>query len=430
MDYNIFGERTRANGGFVSIILVVILLAILVSVKPKYFKYLFKSFLGNLMLVLVIIAIGVMDIKWGIGFAAIAFIIYQAFQISCVQVEGFDSSRNTGSPTESNGVSTSRGLFPEGYPIPKTSVWSKKVVEDFINFQKVKNPNLRFDLDVIQQQASEEEVKTLLKTGKWPWSPDVISLYKKAISENNVINNEPGASLETAQSVYNQTAIVELLSWNTKEGSFLLNGAIIDHTEDMPANVNNIVRCGKDSSTGQISMQKIVYTGYNGINGSLVSRITPVSNADIPKEVNGFKFLKSECNPCTALDDPADYSCPFSLNVGNGVQVSSVWQQLWGLNSSGEIKNGLKKTDALSPENVSNLVTFNKKDFPLLNELSEELKKGVLYIDISLKKPSEAMSNTPSSENIDAISGSSVPAIVTGGQGNKNKVYYGTKNSY
>ena len=46
MDYNIFPKSgNRINGGVIGIILVVILLAILVNVKPNYFKYLFKSFL-------------------------------------------------------------------------------------------------------------------------------------------------------------------------------------------------------------------------------------------------------------------------------------------------------------------------------------------------------------------------------------------------
>lgn len=452
MDYNILGERTRANGGVIGVILVVILLAILVNVKPNYFKYLFKSLLGNLILAFAIIVIGIMDIKWGIGFAAIAFIIYQAFQISCVQVEGFDSAstNNMGKTVSTSGkpdtgitsANTSKslwGLFPEGYPIPKTTVWPQKVVDDFVAFQKVHNPNLRFDLDIIQKQATAEEAEILLRTGKWPWNPDVVTLYKKSISQNNIINNEPGASLTNVQSVYNQRAIVELLSWNTKEGSFLLNGAIIKHTDGMPANINNLVRCGKNKETGKISMQKVLYTGYNGVNGSIVSKVTPIENADIPNQVTGFKFLKSECNPCSALDDPADYSCPFSLNVGNGTEVSTVWQQLWGLNSTGSVTPGATKTDALSPATVSSPETvsktsslysssLNKEDFPILSQLGDELMKGVSYMKITFEKPSDdIVSNTPGSQDIGAITGSSVPAIITNGSPER-KIYYGTRN--
>jgi hypothetical protein len=359
------------------------------------------------------------------------------------------SSANSAAPTNSTGktvaVKTSKpdtgvtssttskslfGLFPEGYPIPKNTVWPKKVIDDFVAFQKVRNPNLRFDLDVIQKQATAEQAQILLKTGKWPWSPDVITLYKNAIAQNNIINNEPGSSLLTVQSVYNQTAIVELLAWNTKEGTFLLNGAIIKPTDGMPDNINNLVRCGKDKETGKISMQKVVYTGYNGVNGSIVSRVTPISNADLPKEVTGFKFLKSECNPCTALDDPADYSCPFSLDVGNGPQSSTIWQQLWGLNSSGSMTPGATKTDALSPASTTSSIyssSLNKEDFPILSQLKDELMKGVSYLKVSFEPPSNSMSNNAGTQDIGTISGSSVPAIVTSGT-RENKIYYGTRN--
>ena len=149
---------------------------------------------------------------------------------------------------------------------------------------------MRFDLDILQKQATAEEVEELMKNGKWPWSTNVQNMYKQAIAENNIIKTQPGASLENAQTVYNQAAIIELLSWNSKEGSFLLNGAIIGHTPDMPENINNLVRCGKNSSTGDISMQKIQYTGYNGIYGNMNSTVTPVKNSDLPTAVNGFKF--------------------------------------------------------------------------------------------------------------------------------------------
>jgi len=453
MDYNIFPKSgNKTNGGVIGIILVVILLAILVNVKPNYFKYLFKSFLGNLILAFAIIVIGIMDVKWGIGFAAIAFIIYQAFQISCVQVEGFASSSAAGASTNSTGKvvagktvatagkpdtgvtssTTSRslfGLFPEGYPIPKNTVWPQNIINDFVEFQKVRNPNLRFDLDVIQQQATAKEVETLLKTGKWPWSPDVITLYKNAIAQNNIINNEPGSSLLTVQSVYNQRAIVELLAWNTKEGTFLLNGAIIKPTSGMPDNINNLVRCGKNKETGKITMQKVEYTGYNGVNGSIVSKVTPIANADIPKQVNGFKFLKSECNPCSALDDPANYSCPFSLDVGNGTEVSEVWQQLWGLNSSGSMTPGATKTDALSPETTSSIYpsSLNKENFPILSQLKDELMKGVSYLKVSFEPPSSSIGNNLGSQDIGSVNGSSVPAIVTSGS-RPNMIYYGTRN--
>ena len=605
MDYNIFPKNMYGinNGSMVGIILVVVLLAILVNVKPTYFKYLFKSLLGNIMLAVIIVIIGIFDVKWGVGVAAVAFIVYQAFQISCIEgfgskckpgcvspgaptgncrlsadkktlscpwecstdpdnyglykysrgsancvydadctscgdpvmysinpygsagrgsgswrrprrgtdvsgtdvsgtdvsgtdvsgtdvsgtdvsgTDDFDSdvsgnmrrrwfnnwiwnrNRNSGSGSGSgsgtgwnSGLNSWRnsgyrrgsslvdsdydskpetgisnggsmwGLFPEGYARPRTYIWPQSVVADFINFQKLRNPNLRFDLDIIQQQANVEEVRTLLRTGKWPWSSSVISLYRKSISENNIINNEPGASSNNAQSIYNQAAIIELLSWNTKEGSFLLNGAIISPTEGMPDNINNLVRCGKDSASGKVSMQKVVYTGYNGVNGSLVSRVTPIANADIPKQVNGFKFLKGPCNPCEAISDNANYSCPFSLNVGDGYQVSDVWQQLWGVNSFGNTNHGIKKTGNLAPghhdsknnRNGHYGTGYNNNEFPLLTELTDEISRGVFYMN-------EAYNNNNGN---DRYTDPDRFGISYRNNWNSDNIYYGQRNSY
>ena len=469
-NYNI--PRVTGNS-MIGVILVLILLAILVYVKPSYFKFLFKSFLGNLILAFIVIVISVMDIKWGIGVAAVAVIVYQAFQISCVEVEGFKSwdyktiesekksdlysgagSNGTGSNSaskaspiagsgagsivrsKSGGVSAARGLFPEGYPVPKTSIWPQNIIADFVKFQQIHNPNLRFDLDILQKQATASEVQELLKNGKWPWSSEVQKMYKQAIQENNVINTEPGASLENAQTVYNQAAIIELLSWNSKEGTFLINGAVIGHTEDMPENINNLVRCGKDSVSGKLSMQKIEYTGYNGLYGNMNSKVTPVSNADLPKVVNGFKFLGSQCDPCVALNYPADYSCKFSLNTGNGAEVSSVWQKLWGVNAQGEpvpnsdseSKSKSKSKSESKPDAVTS--TFNKKEFPLLNELKDEIIRGASLVDVSFKKPPTLESFGNSDANISSITGSSVPAILSNEVRQKNLSYYGTKNSF
>jgi hypothetical protein len=431
-NYNISSNIPRSgagsgagSGAMIGVILVLILLAILVYVKPSYFKFLFKTFLGNLIVAFIVIVISIMDIKWGIGIAAIAFIVYQAFKISCIDFEGFVSKpagriQSDTSDSASAGVSSARGLFPEGYPIPKTHIWPENIIADFVKFQKVHNPNLRFDLDIIQKQATAQEALELIKTSQWPWSKDVQNMYKQAIQENNIINTEPGASLNNARTVYNQAAIMELLSWNSKEGSFLINGAIICHNDDMPANINNLVRCGKNSSTGDITMEKIVYTGYNGIYGNMNSTVTPVSNSDLPKLVNGFKFLGGECNPCVALDDPANYSCPFSLNTGNGAEVSPIWQKLWGVNAQGApvaantissgsgSGSGTKKTTDLTPDNVSK--NLNKNDFPLLNQLKDEIMKSASLLDCSFKKP-PTMTNDDA--NISSISGSSVPAILS-----------------
>ena len=290
-----------------------------------------------------------------------------------------DAGTNCPSQSSSNGSSSSSSSSGgtsgnKNNVIPSTSgtgLWSSKLKTDFANFENTHNPNFQFDMNIIQKQASPEEVEYLIKNNKWPWSDSVKAMYKDAIMRNSVISMDPGVAMDVAQTIYNETAVKEMLSWNSKEGAFLLTGVTIGHTKGLPDNVNNILRCGlPDGVTGNAVMEKIVNVGYDGINGSMIQNISRVSNADIPGLVPGFKFLKSECNPCLALDDPANYSCPFSLNVGDGGEVSTIWKNLWGLAGSSTEKEKEKEKE-------------KKKVFPILNELKNELNKASSMLNAS-----------------------------------------------
>ena len=241
---------------------------------------------------------------------------------------------------------------------------------EFANFENTHNPNFQFDMNIIQKQASPEEVKYLIKNNKWPWSDAVKAMYKDAIMRNSTISMDPGVAMDVAQTIYNETAVKQMLSWNTKEGAFLLTGVTVGHTKGLPDNLNNIVRCGLPNGVdGGAVMEKITNVGYDGINGSMTKNYATVPNSELPNLVPGFKFLKGECNPCVALDDPANYSCPFSLNVGDGGEVSTIWKDLWGLVSGGGSSSGSKK--------------HNKKEFPILNELKNELNKASSMLNVS-----------------------------------------------
>jgi hypothetical protein len=298
-------------------------------------------------LLLGVIGVGYFDFRWGVGLAAIFVILYQAFSLS--KTEGRLSKSGSGK---------------EGF-----TEWSSKVKTDFANFENTHNPNFQFDMNIIQKQATPEEVEYLIKNNKWPWSDSVKAMYKDAIMRNSVISMDPGVAMDVAQTIYNETAVKEMLSWNTKEGAFLLTGVTVGHTKGLPDNINNIVRCGLSDSNGNggAVMEKITNVGYDGINGSMTKNYAPVPDSELPKLVPGFKFLKGECNPCVALNDPADYSCPFSLNVGDGGEVSSIWEDLWGLMGS-------------SSKTKSNP---NKKEFPILTELKNELNKASSMLNLS-----------------------------------------------
>ena len=351
----------KNNSIFIILILVFLLFSVVLYAFPLLFIFLFNNILGNLLLIAGIIVVGMMDFRMAIGLAAIFIILYQAFSLS-----------------KKSGSSTLEG-FTE---------WSADLKNKFLKFENTYNPNIQFDINIIQQQASPEEVEYLLKNNKWPWSESVKTMYQDAIMRNSMISIDPGVAMDVAQTIYNETAVKELLSWNTKEGVFLLSGVTIGHTDGLPDNVNNIVRCGNNDD-GDAVMEKIVNVGYDGINGSMIQNITPVNNADIPTLVDGFKFLKEDCNPCLALNDPANYSCPFSLNVGDGGEVSSVWKNLWGLN------------DSYNSNNNSN---NSKKDFPLLNELKNELDNAFISLQDNNSTTNTSSTNTSSTnDNIQSV---------------------------
>jgi hypothetical protein len=83
-----------------------------------------------------------------------------------------------------------------------------------------------------------------------------------------------------------------------------------------------------------------------------------VDNNDLENVIPGFSFTNGPCNPCGALKQTADYSCPFQLNVKNTPNVSAVWKYLW------------KEDSPLvsQPSLLSEGKNKNKNVFPLLFE--------------------------------------------------------------
>ena len=106
-------------------------------------------------------------------------------------------------------------------------------------------------------------------------------------------------------------------------------------------------------------MEKISYLGYNSINGDKTKNVEVIENADIPKVVTGFSFLQGTCNPCVALNNPPNYSCPFSLDVGDGGDISPIWQNLWGYDDN---NTKVEDDESVDPES-----------FPLLIQLADEI---------------------------------------------------------
>lgn len=291
---------TKTKTLLISVLSIFILFSIILYAVPGSFNFLFNSILGKIILALLIagVAFGMKDYRLALGLAAILVILYKSAYFASDNKEGFTS-------------------------------WPDDLISQFNSFQATHNPTLVYDINIVQQQASPAEASYLLQNNVWPWSDQTKQLYLNSLSQNTIIKTQSDVSLQQAQSIYNETAIKQLLSMSTKEGSFLLSGAVIGQSDNMPANVNNIVRCGNNNGT--FGMEQVVYTGYDSINGNMTSQITSVDNGDIPSVVPGFNFVNSPCNPCVVLENPSDYSCPFTLDTGSGSQISPIWQTLWGV---------------------------------------------------------------------------------------------------
>ena len=364
-NYNILVYVPK-NNIFITVLFVLIFFVLVLYFLPDYVEQLFSTFIGNFILILIVLGVGYFDYKYALVIACIFIIFFQAIHISKhVKKEGFvgaSSSAKVASSSAKAASSSAKAASSSAKAASSSALaWSPELISQFLQYQNVHNPNYQFDMKVVQQQATPLDVQYLFQNNKWKWSREVQELYKDAISQNLLISVDPGLALNDAQSIYNEMAMKQLLSFQTKEGQFLLTGAVLGHTKNMPENVNNVAVCGMDN-LGNSVLQKKLYTGYSGLDGHMIENITTIRNADIPSVVSGFRFLKNACNPCVALNGPPDYSCPFSINVGDGNDVSKIWRMLWGVQPT--------------PITVSS--SAPSSSFPLLNQLKKELNNATV----------------------------------------------------
>jgi hypothetical protein len=80
--------------------------------------------------------------------------------------------------------------------------------------------------------------------------------------------------------------------------------------------------------------------------------------------------LNGPCNPCAPLDNPPSYSCPFSLNTGNGAEVSPIWKLLWY--PGGVVPNKTMNETSSKTGSVNGNGSDSEK-FPILKQLKNEL---------------------------------------------------------
>ena len=244
-------------------------------------------------------------------------------------------------------------IYDEGFTADST--------KEFLDLQSTINPNTNFDMGEIGRQATQEEMDYYLKNKMWPWSEELKQVYTSAIISNPYVRLEPGLAVDRARVIYNESIMWQILSWQTKEGQFLMNGVIVKdpsanpvsgfgdfpYTSELVKERHDVIKCADDK--GKLVLMRTRNVGVDQ-NGAYITKQYPVDLGTLDKVIPGFSFAENpgsphlsynnfgstfskggKCNPCVALNDPPDYSCPFKLDIIN-VQpgVSSVWAWLWG----------------------------------------------------------------------------------------------------
>ncbi len=309
----------------IGLLSIFIILWIIVYAIPGLLSSLFNTILGKLILVLLVLLLSIKNVTYGVLIFIFLIIIYRLIIISSLKLkEGFE--------------------------------WDQKSLNKFLEIQKTINPGIVFSASEVQKQASQKELEYFLKHYHWPWSKETEELYITSLNYNPYVRTDPQLALETIRTIYNENAILQLLSWQAKEGQFLRNGITIkgDKMNEKQALPNgwgdyafdsrqiretdNIIKCGINEKDKSLSLQKILFMGDGGILYEHVKKIIPLDYKDLEKIIPGFKFLKSPCNPCEALEESPNYNCPFSLKLKktdykeenkDDDEVSPIWKYLW-----------------------------------------------------------------------------------------------------
>jgi hypothetical protein len=309
----------------IGLIFILIFFWLILYVIPSLFVDLFNTILGKAILILSIILVSFKNLYYGMLLLVVFVIVYRFINLS-------------------NLSNIKNSKIKEGF------TWNDKSTNEFLDIQKLINPEIVFNLPEIQKQASQKDVTFFNKNGIWPWSEKIKELYSDALEKNPYIRTSTEDAINTTSTIYNENAISEMLSWQSKEGQFLLNGVSVNTGksnpyEDLPSGWgdyaynskqisknNNVIKCGYKNKNNNPTLQEIEYKGNDGILNSHVKEIKQIDYNDLEKKIPGFTFLKGPCDPCQALNNSPNYNCPFELNI-RGVEkgVSPIWKYLWDL---------------------------------------------------------------------------------------------------
>lgn len=368
----------------IGLLTILVLIWVIFYFIPSIFALLFNTLLGNIILTIITLLVFLNNQRYGIILGLIFIILVRFASLS----------------NNSNSIK----IIKEGFELSQDSITK------FLYLQQTLNPKVVFDIDILKQEVTQNELDYFLQNKEWPWSDEVTKLYIYNLNKNPYIQMYPQVSLNKVKTIYYQAAILKVLSMQTKEGQFMLNGVDITNTNfqdregagsyaynsgqisPIVAGEGYVVKCGLNNQSQQFELQRVKYTGTNGILGYHSEDIQSISYKSLPEMIPGFKFVKEKCDPCVALNNPPSYTCPFDLQVKDRPsEINPIWQYLWGLNpdplksEASLFESELNtKTNSNTKINIGNN-NANDKQFPLFKEVKPELDKIYVKTGITMK---------------------------------------------
>ena len=273
---------------------------LLLYIIPSLLFSLFHTFLGNLILLLLLILVGSQNAPLALLLGVCVIIFYRF------------------------------SLLKEGFTEDSTN--------HFLRLQQTVNPQLVYDMSNLAQQVNQSDLDNYLQDGTWKWSEDVQDLYRESVKKNPYVrSNVELGDIEDASKIYNEKVMMNILALQNKEGQLLASGMTVLDVDKIerdglgsysmssglqPFNVgDSVIKC--DGSRG---MEQVKYVGQESTFATPLYEKSILKNEELEKVIPGFKFTSGVCNPCSGLD--GDYSCPFTVDSFGG--TSNVWKYLWG----------------------------------------------------------------------------------------------------
>lgn len=112
--------------------------------------------------------------------------------------------------------SSSSGSDIEGFVSKWEGSANKDLISRFLDYQSIANPNTQFNMAMLEEQVTPQEMEDYLKHGYWSWNDMTKKEYMYAIARNPMLNIYPEESLRSAQKVYNGAVMRYMIEWNKK----------------------------------------------------------------------------------------------------------------------------------------------------------------------------------------------------------------------